>query len=88
MRHELNPSSEILNQLRPHWDKVLVAVMRKHGIREVTLDGPEFEQLLTPPPVMVALGRKHVGEHGGFTLVIAKDQAEAIEIVAKQQGRG
>ena len=87
---EMNPGNEALTQLRGQWEKILLAVMRKHGIAEVTLDAPELEQLLPPdnPPVLVVLGRKQVGPHGGFTLKVAANQQEALELVALNQGRG
>lgn len=90
---ELNPSNEALTQLREHWQKVLMCVMRKHGIKEVTLDLADFEWLLAANakgdmPIMLTLGRKQLGPDHGFTLVLCDNQAEAMERVALHQGRG
>lgn len=90
---ELNPSNEALTQLREHWQKVLICVMRKKGIKEVTLDMPDFQWLIDANaggrmPFLVTIGRKSKGPDGGFTLVLCETQQEALEIVAQRQGRG
>lgn len=87
---EINSGNEALTQLRPYWDKVLVAVMKQAGIREITLDAPDFERLFPAGrgPIVVVLGRKHIGDDGGFTLCIADTRAEMVELVAKHQGNG
>lgn len=89
---ELNPSSEVLTQLRDHWQKVLVMVMKKHGLKEVTIDLEDMQAVFGADggrrPFLVACGRKQVGPHGGFTLILCENQAEALEVIAKHQGRG
>jgi hypothetical protein len=86
---EVNPHNEALTQLREHWQQALVALMLKHDIKETVLDFNEFRPLwVKNPPILVVIGRKNVGPHGGFKLVVAANQAEMLEIVAKKQGHG
>jgi predicted small metal-binding protein len=90
---ELNPSNEALTQLREHWQQVLMHVMKKHGIKEVTIDMVDMQWLVDlnaqgKMPVMVTKGRKQLGPDGGFTLILCDSEQEAMEIVAKHHGRG
>lgn len=90
---ELNPSNEALTQLREHWQQILMHVMKKSGIKQVTIDLADMQWLVDlndqgKRPIMVTLGRKQVGPHGGFTLILCESDQEAMEVVAKNQGRG
>lgn len=87
---ELNSGNEALTQLRPLWDKLLVIIMRKAGLKEVTVDMVDLEPFVQAGrlPIVVVLGRKHLGHDKGFTLIIADTQAEMLELVAKHQGKG
>lgn len=90
---ELNPNNEALTQLREHWQKVLMLVMKKEGIKECTLDLIDMEWLIEANkrgemPFMLTLGRKQLGSQGGFTLVLCDSQSEAVERMAKHQGQG
>lgn len=90
---EINPDNEALTQLREHWQQILMHVMRKHGIKEVTIDCADMQWLIDlnargNMPMLVTIGRKNVGPHGGFTLHLCDSQRDAMEIVAKHQGRG
>ena len=93
--HELNPKNEGLTQLREYWDKIIIMLMRKQGLKEVTFDLEDFQKYL--PPVrtdgkfhlyVCVLGRKHLGPHGGFTIVLADSEQEMIETMARHQGKG
>ncbi len=91
--NELNPGNEALTQLREHWQKVLMMVMKKHGIKETTLDLPDMQWMIDASqrgdtPILVTLGRKQHGPDGGFTLILCDNAAAAMEIVAKYQGTG
>jgi len=85
---EMNSGNEALTQLRPLWDKVLVLTMRKAGLKELTIDMPDVAPLLASPPIVVVLGRKHLGPDHGFTIILADSQAEMMELLAKHQGKG
>ena len=86
---EINPDNEALTQLRPFWDKILVAMMRKAGVKELTLDLPDLTAMTKDGklPYVVVLGRKHIGPHGGFTICIADTREEIAELLAKHQGQ-
>lgn len=86
--HEINPANEALAQLRPFWDKIIVIMMRKMGIKELAIDAPDIEPIITKPPIICVLGRKKLGEDKGFTICLAESQTEMAGILAKHQGRG
>lgn len=85
---EINPGNEALTQLRPYWEKILVIIMRMTGLKEITIDQPEIQAVIANPPTVVVLGRKKLGPDKGFTLVVADNNREATEILAKHQGQG
>lgn len=89
---EINPSNEALTQLRPYWPQICVAVMRQHKIKEVTIDLPDlvgaFGRDGQRMPYLAVIGRKHLGPHGGFTLLLCDTREELLEAIAKHQGRG
>lgn len=88
--NEINPGNEALTQLREHWQKVLV--MKKHGLREVTIDLADMQAAFgingERMPFLVTLGRKRIGPHGGFTLILCDSETAAVEVIAQRQGRG
>lgn len=84
--HEINPSSEVLNQLRPYWGEIITLIMLKSNIKEITLDSEDFALLMPPHNKFVAcLGRKHLGPDKGFTLVVTNSQAELVEVLARHK---
>ncbi len=90
---ELNPNNEALTQLRDHWQKMLMLVMKKNGIKETTIDLPDMQWLCDlnergEMPYMITLGRKSIGPHGGFTLILCETKEEMLELIAKHQGSG
>lgn len=85
---EINPDNEALTQLRPYWDKICCILMRKLGLKEITLDLPDFQTLETKMPYLCVLGRKKLGSDKGFTLIVADSEQEMLEIIAKHQGKG
>lgn len=84
----MNGGNEALTQLRPLWDKILVLALRKAGLKEITIDMPDVTPILENPPIVVVLGRKHLGPDHGFTLIVADSRAEMLELIAKHQGSG
>jgi hypothetical protein len=90
---EINPDNEALTQLREQWQKMLMLVMKKHGLKEVTIDAPDMQWLIDlnargEMPFMIVLGRKRLGPEFGCTLVLCESKAEMIERIALHQGRG
>lgn len=81
---EINPSNQTLTQLRDHWQKICVLVMRKLGAKEVDITERDVAEVMAEGmPFLVTHGRKD-----GFKLVLVKDQAAAVEYIAKNVGRG
>lgn len=90
MGRELNSGNDALTELRPFWDKILVAIMAKSGMKEITLDMPDLQALWADgPPIVIVLGRRHINPvTGGFTLVVCKTQEEAAAIVNRHKHLG
>lgn len=88
--NELNSGNKALTQLRPLWDKLLVIIMRKAGLKEVTVDMADLAPFIAAGglPFVVVLGREHLGPDKGFTLIIADTREEMLELLAKHQGKG
>lgn len=82
---ELNPNHPVTSGLHDHWHKVLAIVMKKHGIAE-TLVRPEDIDAIEKSgrmPTILAHDTKD-----GLWIKLFASEAEAIEHMAKHQGRG
>lgn len=86
--NEINPENQALTQLRAFWDKIIVILMWKAGLKEITIDSEDVAPLLKNPPVICVLGRKALGEDKGFTILLANSREEMLEALATHQGKG
>lgn len=82
---EINPSNPGLTGLREQWQKLVVLIMKKHDLREVTFTAAEIEELIGSErmPYLVTHFKKNE-----LALVLCDDRAQAIEYMAKNQGHG